>query len=347
MKVCIVTVYNSINSGSYWQAFSLGKYLKENGHEVYYYKRNNKGASASLCEKMKHIISLLIRFKFKAMVNYLKTIRDFTICNKNFNIIDEGEIDKIDLFILGSDTIWNLDTKYFTNNRKVYFGGAFQNKKKISYAASVANTKIETLNKYSEIKTYLNDIFKISVRDKHTKEVISNLINKEINIVCDPTLLLTKNEYEKLLTNNEEKNYIFLYLFKDLNEKHIIEVKKFAKENNLKIISGIKDCKWCDKSIVNAPQNFLNYMYNAQYVITDTFHGTIFAVNLNKNFIAINRNKNKVNEFLNKCNLNDRLISNQDIKQIFDKTIDYSFVNKILDEYRKESIEFLNNSLKD
>lgn len=347
MKVCVVTVYNSINSGSYWQAKALEMFLENNNHEVYYYKRNNKGASASNKKIFERSLVLLFKLKFKELKNYLNTIKGFKKCKNNFKIIDKNDIGKMDLIILGSDTIWNIDTKYFLNNKETYFGGIFPKNNVISYAASIANTKLSTFEKYSEINGWLNNLDKIGVRDIYTKEVIEKLTNKNIDVVCDPTLLLSKEDYSLLANDVIDSNYIFIYLFNDLNEKQINELKEFAKSNSLKIISGTKNFSWCDKYIINSPHNFLNYMMHAKYIITDTFHGTVFSVNLNKNFVVINRNKNKVNEFLNKCTLGNRLVSKENIAKKLENNIKYLEVNKILNQYRNESIEFLNKKLYD
>ena len=77
MKICIVTVYNSINSGSFWQAFSLGKYLERKGHDVVYYKRNNKGSSASIRYKIQSIGSSFIHGGYREAMYYIKTLAEF------------------------------------------------------------------------------------------------------------------------------------------------------------------------------------------------------------------------------------------------------------------------------
>ena len=84
----------------------------------------------------------------------------------------------IDCFILGSDTIWNLDNKYFASNYKRYFGGIFGDKKVITYVASVGNTPLETFKEYSDIPNMLEKISHISVRDEDTYHIVKNLCNK-------------------------------------------------------------------------------------------------------------------------------------------------------------------------
>ena len=159
-------------------------------------------------------------------------------------------------------------------------------------------------------------------------------------------MLLHKEDYNSLININEKDRYIFVYLFSDLNSEQKTNIKKFTEKNNLKIICGTKKYDWIDKRVSNSPDSFISYMNNADYVITDTFHGTIFSTIFNKNYVVINRNKKKVNDFLNKCKLNNRLIENQYIDKLLSENIDYGKVNEIVDDYRKDSIEFLNNALK-
>ena len=114
-------------------------------------------------------------------------------------------------------------------------------------------------------------------------------------MVCDPTLLMSEKDYLEISKDVKEKyKYIFLYLFEDLSKTQGDKLKEFAKNNNLKIISGKSNNYYCsDKHIINAPQTFLNYMSNAEYVITDTFHGVIFSTNLEKNIWLLIEKKSK------------------------------------------------------
>ena len=349
MKVCVVTVYNSVNSGSFWQAKALEIYLKKMGVEVYFYKRKNdlNSSSNKFIQKIK-IIKSFLKTGIKGAQIQSKIYKGFNALQKEFNIINKKSTiyKKIDCFILGSDTIWNLESNYFSKNYEIYFGGIFKNTKKITYAASVGNTTYEKFVNYSEISKMLNDIKHISVRDEETYNIIRKFGIKNQRIVCDPTLLLTKDDYIKIEKVPMTEKYIFLYLFSPLNKKQIEELQKFAKEKKLRIINGIKKENYCDEYIINSPYTFLNYMLYADFIITDTFHGTIFSVNLEKEFISINRKKKKVNDFLVRMNLKDRLINeNDDMFNILTKKVDYSNCEK--EKFRKESQKFIEYSLKE
>lgn len=349
MKICIVTVYNSINSGSFWQAKALGKIFESLGAEVVYLKRKNSiDSSSSVINQALFILKKLLKHGFFESKRAYQMISDFKKNQANFNIIPNKEkfFNDIDLFVLGSDTIWNLDSHFFSNNYKIYFGGIFKNKKVISYAASIANTSIGTIKKYKEIPIMLNNMKGISVRDENTYRMVKELSQNNVQIVCDPTLLLTRQEYLNMGKNpKEKKNYIFLYLFSKLSKDQAKNIKEFAQKHNLKIIGGVNNDEYCDKCIVNSPNNFLNYMLYADYIITDTFHGTIFSANLEKNFVVINRNKQKVNNFLETVKLNNRLINEGTITEKFTETINYDYCNEKLEEFRNESLNFIKNYL--
>lgn len=248
---------------------------------------------------------------------------------------------------MGSDTIWNLDSKYFQDNYKKYFGGIFEEKIVASYAASIANTSFEKISKYEDIPEMLENLKGISVRDQKSLDVISQLTNKKIDIVCDPTVLLCKDDYKKLIKDEPiEKDYIFLYLFDRLNEKQIKRLKEFAQKRNLKIISGNNKLAYCDKEVINLPYNFLKYMYNATYIITDTFHGTVFSSNLEKQFVVINREKQKVNNFLKQIGLERRIIDNSDERiEMLLEEIDYNECKEKLENIRNSSIRYLKEVL--
>ena len=350
MKVCIVTVYNSINSGSYWQAKALGMTLEKMGIEVVYLKRNNgNGSSSSIISKFKEIIKKCIKYGFKEAKRQIKMFKEFDESHKGFKVIpnQKKSFDDIDYFILGSDTIWNLDSNYFLKNYKIYFGGVFEDKKVISYAASVGNTSLETIKKFDDIPTMLNKMQKVAVRDIETFNIVKEVSNNSVEMVCDPTLLISKDDYSNIELNPKDEKYIFLYLFSPLSEIHVNQLKEFAKKNNLKIISGVTYFSYADKCIVNAPNSFLNYMLYADYIITDTFHGTIFSINLEKNFVAIDRDKKKVTDDMKRFELDDRLIKeNIKLEEMFNQSINYENTRKILYKVREDSIKFLKESLK-
>lgn len=347
VNVCIVTVYNSINSGSYWQAYALRCFLKSIGCNVFFYKRPaSPGSSASTSFKIKKIAKAVLKAEFKRAVRIKQIYDEFYECQKIFNTVEYPDLNTIDLVILGSDTIWNISDSYFANNICLFWGKLFEGKNVISYAGSIANTPIDKIMLHPEIPRIVAKWDKISVRDKWTFNAFENITTKEIIKVCDPTFLLDKADYLKMVSKPKEPPYIFLYLFDDLNLQQVSELINFAKDKRLKIISGIDRDKISDKVIINAPKSFLQYMSFAEYVITDTFHGAAFSINLEKQFVVVDRNKNKVNELLEQVQLEDRVLRiDKELKDILNETIDYERCRTMLQKIKIVSKKFLMNEV--
>ena len=121
MIVCIVTVYDSINCGSFWQAYALGNIIQSQGCKVVYWKRDKRGgASSSTYFKVKKTIKYIIKYGVNCGLKYYMSLKKFKTLQKSFEIIDSNQ--NADCFILGSDTIWNLDSHYFNLHYKTYWG---------------------------------------------------------------------------------------------------------------------------------------------------------------------------------------------------------------------------------
>lgn len=351
MRVCIVTVHDSINSGSFWQARALGSTLEKLGHQAVYLRRSAYDHTGNLKKsKLKNLAGSFIYQGFGAGILNLRKLMNFRKILRQMPEIglSASETERIDCFILGSDTIWNFNSNYFRANRDIFLGKPFLAKKVFPYAASAANTSADCFREIDAIEETIRRWQAVSVRDEHTREILSSLTDREISVVCDPTLLLDKKDYAAMAGDVPEKNYIFLYLFQPLAEKHARELAAFAKEKGLKIICGSMGDMGvaCDKTIVNSPYAFLSYMLHADYVITDTFHGTIFSTNLEKRYAAVNRGKLKVNQFLAQLQLSDRLAEEGgSLTEILSRETDYERVRAGIAQMRSESLDFLKNAL--
>lgn len=344
-NICIVTLYKSYNCGSYYQAYALGEYLKQKGYNVNYLKINYTIFS-TLLTKLKPLKRLLVN-GLKSYKKYKNEIKKFKKLQKKFKLISRSRVNKkCDVIILGSDTIWNFDSNNLYKKRNIFLGTFFK-KKKIAYAVSVANTKLENYKKNKDIINDINKIENIAARDDYTKRELSSVTNKNVSVVCDPTMLIEKDIYLNNITERKIKEeYIYVYTFEDLDSIQIEKITSYAKNNNLKIVSGIKEYSWADIHMDNEPKSFINGIYYSKYVITDTFHGTIFSTIFRKNFIIINRNKNKVNDFVKKIKLKN-IIVNNDIDLIEKITKKTEYNEKEINNYIKESKKYIENSIKE
>lgn len=350
MTICIVTVYNSENCGSFLQAFALYDYLKKSGHTVYFLKRDTKGTSHSLKPHFEESIKRILKLKFKALIAEWQRYASFSEAQKIFPTIsrDSAEYKSVDCFIIGSDTIWNLDNRYFTDNSKTYFGVNLGNKKIISYAASVANTAEQ---KFINNQTAAKGIAKmadISVRDISTYNVVKNIFGIESEIVCDPTLLLNKDEYNNLIKDKEPfpNSPILIYYFGNLPESTVKQIKALKNETGKKIISFGQVRKWCDINLPYDPYLFIQCYRDCSFVITNTYHGTIFSLIYEKNFADYGQNKKKVKFLLDSLGAENAFADDNDDLIIYYKNdLDYKVINKKIEEQKNISTEFLKRNL--
>lgn len=349
MNLCIVTVYNSINSGSFLQAFSLAQALMKMGHNVSFYERTgSQGCSNSLRKQVKRGLKLLLGNGLATAGRYCRSVRNFKKDLGYLKIIERGseKLKGIDCFILGSDTIWNFADEYFFNNYEIYLGKRFFPGKIITYAASLADSTDTDYSKIPDLREIVSGWSAIGVRDENTKLLMEKVADINVNIVCDPVFLLSKNDYGLWIKDISEKKYIFLYLFEKLSDVQISELKFFANEKDLRIINGASPEKpeFCDEVIINSPFIFLSYIFHAAYVVTDTFHGTAFSIHFDKNFCVIDRGKKKVEDLLIRMNFTDRVVRKDgDIVPVIDSKL--ADRRDVIEKFRKSSLEYLKKAL--
>ena len=355
-KVGLMTWFGGNNYGTILQATSL-RYvitkLKNECEIINYKKRAN-------IREIKRISSLFFRVKNKILFNKIDNRASFDEFRMNFlKFTDERNTyvelkelnNSFDSFICGSDQIWSpltFDEKYFLDFA--------DNNKLISYAPSFGFNKIESQIISRKMKELLLRFKYLSVRESTGKKIINNLTGLNAKIVLDPTLLLDKNEWEYFENKdilNEIKNKYILCYFLGKSNKYCKAIKKFANQNNLKIINiPVYRMKKLNKYNINniGPSEFISLLKNAEYVFTDSFHGTIFSINFNKKFYTFKRFKDndrksensRIINILEEFNLSNRLVLNN---RIIDNEIDYNSVNKILIDKRKDSINFLSNAI--
>lgn len=257
-------------------------------------------------------------------------------------------------FILGSDQVWhpiNYGSHYYTME------WIPENIPKITYAASFGVSSLPDYQKEGT-KKFLNRINFISVREKMGQNIINELCQKEVDIVADPTLLLETSEWLKLCKDICEEDYIFCYFLGD-NIYARKYAKKLSETTGLKIICvpfmdeiNKIDMSFGDIQLFDiGPSEFLSYINKARYVVTDSFHGTIFSIIFQKKFVVFNRfssNKggstnSRIDTLLEQVGLENR--RGFDEKFDIDKNIDYDNVINKVEYLRKESKKYLVDSL--
>jgi hypothetical protein len=343
MKIGILTFHNGINYGGFFQAYCLFFTLKEMGYdvEIINYKNKKHWLNEYKCFLLTKNIPLLLSNICK-IKKFKQAQKVFTLTNFSTNI-KKINTSKYDIIIIGSDIVWNYELE-FLGHDPVYFGYGLKTKKIISYAPSFGNVSIK-----NDVPDYVSKGLKkfsnISVRDFNSLIIAEKEIGHKPQIVLDPTFIFnTKGKEEE---NCENEEYVLVYAF-SLKKEEIHSIKLFVKKNNLKIISIGYFNKWCDKNIISVgPFEWLGYFRKAKYVLTSTFHGTIFSIKYRKKF-AVSCNsqiENKIITILKEINLEGRIINGQDISSILNTIIDYDLVERKLGKMIDESRKYLHDSI--
>lgn len=357
MKVGIITFHNGSNYGAALQAFALQEAEKEIGNEVYIINYNNRFISKGL-DKIRFDFSLLGIYSLlsdlinyhsngKKIANFQKFFNDFYNLTPLMSYADlKKNKDHYDIGISGSDQIWNpllnrkVDDIYFLNF------GSFSHK--ISYASSFGNYKFDNDCINQHFLCLLKEFDKISTREKSLE--LETVISRKVYNVIDPTLLLSKKQWVNKLRikNSTNEKYLLTYIM--TNEKEVMNIAKCkASEYDLKIwnigklngfYSGVRCI--CDAG----PKEFVELFYNADYIVTNSFHGTAFSINFSKQFLSVVHPKSpeRAKHILKMTGLESRLVSIDDFSSV--NTISnekFKQVSIILDEIRNDSFKYLCN----
>ncbi|WP_033170667.1 polysaccharide pyruvyl transferase family protein [Selenomonas sp. ND2010] len=309
MKIGILTLWKTeFNYGATLQCYALQEYLRKKGHEPYLIRYSNKKTKRSLKRFSVGKAINLIRayyaaFKKRKIVDLPRNFEQFRC-----KYIDMSEDEYVgyeslktkppeaDMYIVGSDQVWNFYKTPIECSKDpihAYFLD-FGNKeiKRVSYAASWDKKYLLECH-IAEIKPLLKKFDYVSVREKSGIEACEICGCKNAEWVVDPTLLLSADEYRKIYNENPIRNvsekYVLLYMV--LTQKKVFDIDyiyEFAKKRNLKVIYVAED-KTDDKYKKYYPTipEWLYLIDNAEYVVTNSFHGTVFSLIFNKKYVTI------------------------------------------------------------
>jgi polysaccharide pyruvyl transferase WcaK-like protein len=211
--------------------------------------------------------------------------------------------------------------------------------------------KIEKFNLSKDLRKSFKSFKCISVRDNNSSEIVACLTGNRPLIHLDPVLIYDFSEkVNKCRINISDYIVIYTYVDRIKDKAEIQAIRSFAQKHNKRLISIFCWYTWCDEMLVpNTPFDVLAYFKNSDYIITDTFHGTIFSIINGKKFgtIVRNSNKQKITSLLKNFSLEDRIISNlSNLDDILTASISYDKANKLINEEKSRSIEYLKSALK-
>ena len=308
MNICIITVYNSENCGSHYQALALKTILERQGHIVSFLRRDGKSISHRKGRTLKVAAAALKRGQIRWAFDCLSIYQSFEKRLCTYPIIEMKEIiNKVDAIVIGSDTLWDLESPHFRKMKRIYTGLAFPEKQSITYAVSIANTPKNVILEDPVMREGIIKLFDVSVRDEATRSIVQDIRGVDPLIVVDPTLLLDADEYAQYEGKIPDRNHILIYSFGKLSEEEKQQIIQLKEEQGSKIVSFGKYLPWADRNVPINPASFLSYFRYASCVVTNTFHGTVFSIIYRKPFYSFAFHSQKVKDLLNTYGLQERL----------------------------------------
>lgn len=371
MKIGILSMQRVVNYGSFLQAYGLMNIIKSLGHDVEFVDYTvepslievKKKKSKNLIEKVKQECrNYKKKYIAKRDSKIFEDFKDFQKRYENKYLPILGVTEKrnitpnLDCLVIGSDEVFNcLQTNENVGYSRELFGARANAKKIVSYAGSFGNTTLQGLQRYhidEEIKSYFSKFDAISVRDDNSYNIVSALTNKTIEKNLDPVLMYNfSKEVSEVELKHHYNKYIVLYAYTGrINEEEAEEIVKFAKRMDAKLVAIGGTFLFCDECIFPSPFETLKLIKNAMYVVTDTFHGSVFSIKFNKQFCVFVRtgeekiygNSQKVVDLLKGFKLEKRIVTEVSrMGDILEEPIDYDFVNAKIDTERKHTREYL------
>ncbi len=371
MKVGIISMQRVVNNGSFLQAYSLKKIIEKIGGEVEFvdYKPGE----------------VLVDISNKADVDKLNIVSKITdriipplkVSKKKMNLywdqyklVDKQYRDKmlpllgvsslknynpqLDLLVIGSDEVFNcLQSSSEVGYSRQLFGAGIQAKNIITYAASFGNTVEEGLKRYGiydEISSFVGRFAGVSVRDMNTYNILAKMSKQEVNKNIDPVFLY---DYDKEIDDIKVPidNYVVVYAYaKRISKKESKAILKFAKHHNKKVVCLCAPQKYMDGYLPLNPFEVLAYIKKADYVITDTFHGSVFSIKYNKQFATFIRrgyeqtygNSEKLSDLLATFSLENRSVQIiAELEDILLQPISFGEVNNKISIEKNKALEYL------
>lgn len=361
-KYGIITHYDVHNHGALLQLTALVRVLKDLGVEAKALRFDKNYDFLGHDLKTKYEISV------KSVSHYLKYLKErgtrCTLYNYNKrktlnqykednNLIGDyySESHKLAGVIVGSDEVFALHT----GPTPVFFGHCLPSDKVFSYAGSFGPTTwddITRLHSLPFVKSGLEAMNNITVRDANSADVIEHLIGYRPDIVVDPVLLYGFTEEIKQLKRVNLPPYLLVYSYDNRmnTSEEVTSIKKYARSKGLKIVSAGFFHKWCDYNVDVDPINLLAYFRDAFEVVTDTFHGCVMSIITEAIFAVKTRESNhfKLSNLLNEYGLESRIFQDwNSLESSMIEEIDFVNVNREVVWRRNISLNKLTNMIKE
>lgn len=356
-KIGILTHYDVNNLGAQLQMYMLYNKIKEMGYFPYIltYEKN---FDFSHEEKLKNRVSVrsipyyLKNYLFKkglklTLFNIVKYIKNKTFREKYFRFKYYTDQD-IDIVIIGSDEVFSIPVGI----NIMMYGHGLSTDRIIAYAPSFGQTTIDLIKKHNctnIVASGLRSFKSISARDNYSANMIKYFTQSDVGIVCDPVMFYNNHDGNKTIVKHK---YLLLYsMDRWMSEQvDINNIREVARHFGLKVYSVGTYHGWCDKNIACNCLEWIDYFKNAEAVITDTFHGLLMCIRLNKRFAVFVRdlNTNKLEDLIGRFGLYENRIYEITVDCIIEalsKKIDYETINCKMESFVNDSERYLHESI--
>ena len=365
MNIGIMSMQRVINYGSYLQAHGLKSVLESMGHQVQFVdyqiepplvQESVPSSGKKYCTKAVNAAKMLsphYRQWRRDQIRSNQTCTEFhhTFLNSYLPVLgvteQRNERPELDALVIGSDEVFNCtQANQMVGYSRELFGADNHARKLISYAASFGSTTLEKLKKYGiqdEVADYLSAFDGLSLRDENSLDIVSTLCGIQGSYNIDPVLLYDFPEVDSISV--DLKDYIVVYAYAGrIKDEEAEVIRKFAHEKNKKLISLGYWQTFCDDYVAASPLEVLAYIRNADYVITDTFHGSVFSIKYQKKFGTIVRSSNqqKLMDLLNQFDLGNHQITQLDqLPAVVEQDIDRAHVLDLLHQKQALAMKYL------
>lgn len=363
MDIKVITRHGPSNYGSLLQSIATLRILENLGHKaeiIDYQREDERGLKATIAQVnqkagyahniVKKMLYILVRYPMETITRARFDGMRKKHLRLTSRVCDEEQLSTLeaDAFMTGSDQVWGplYNGRYDT----AYFLSFVRHAKRLAYAASFGKAKFHN-DIIKEYKHLLSAYDAIAVREDSAVKLLSDWDIPCEGQVLDPTLMLDGRQWSKMILKEKQEKYVLVYqIHNDVNLNRY--AARFAKKTGLPLVRVSPHLhqakrggkfKWCPDV-----SEFLAYIKGCTYLITDSFHGTCFAINFNRQFIEILPNTStgsRNQSILKVTGLENRILKDFDDFSLTGDIIDYDKINDILDKERIVSMRILKNIL--
>ena len=366
MRIGILSMQRVVNCGSFLQAYALRQTVEDIAHapaEFIDFPNPLDGGTpaeesfaAGALKRGKHLLLPQYRQSERRKINKQKFYRRWKADLPQLGLPARpaGPSGTYDLVVVGSDEVFNLCQ--FTDAGKevpwLLLGEGLETRRLISYAASCGQTDVRSLAEAGAEERsagLLRRFDELSVRDENTEDTVRTLSGREALLHLDPVLV--SRDFPRARTHRKPaRRYLLVYAYSGrISDPGEIEaVRSFAKEKGLQIICLNNTQTWARKTVTVSPFDVPRWFEDAEYVVTDTFHGAVFSIRTGARFAVFvrNSNRNKLSSLLDQFDLEDRVVAEGNpLKEVLARPMDQVRISFRLREERNRTVEYLREEI--